>query len=199
MIDAAVAALRASELVIYPTETFYGIAADPQSPAALERIFALKGRQAGKPIALIAGDTFAAFALAREIPPLAQRLAAAFWPGPLTIVMPARPGLHQATLGPCGVGVRVSSHRIARALASGFGRPITASSANLSGQAPIADPAIARAVLGVDIKVILEDGILSGGAPSTVIELADRGYRIVREGAISAAAIVAAIGRDAAR
>jgi L-threonylcarbamoyladenylate synthase len=199
MLAAAIAALRAGELVIYPTETFYGIAADPESPDALEKIFALKGREVGKPIALIAADTASAFGLAREIPPMAHRLAAAFWPGPLTIVLPARAGLHEAVVGPSGVGVRVSSHLIARALAAGLGRPITATSANRSGQAPIADPATVRDVLGTDIEVILEDGVLSGGAPSTVIEIVGRAYRIVRAGAISDDAIVAATGLRAQR
>jgi L-threonylcarbamoyladenylate synthase len=199
MIDAAIAALRAGELVIYPTETFYGIAADPESPDALGKIFALKGREAGKPIALIAADTASAFGLARGIPPIARHLAAAFWPGPLTIVLPARPGLHEAVVGPSGVGVRVSSHPIAHALAAGFGRPITATSANRSGQVPLANPTIARQVFGAEIKVILEDGILTGGEPSTVIELLDRAYRIVREGAIGEDAIVAATGLRAQR
>src|SRR5438477_439279 len=79
------------------------------------------------------------------------------------------------------------------ALAADFGRPITATSANLSGQAPIEDPSTVRRLFAADIQVILEDGILHGGAPSTVIEVTDRGYRIVREGAIREAAILAAI------
>jgi L-threonylcarbamoyladenylate synthase len=189
----AVAALRAGELVIYPTETFYGIAADPESATALEKIFALKGREPSKPIALIAADSASAFSLAREVPPLGLRLAAAFWPGPLTMVLPARDGLHEALLGSSGVGVRVSSHPLARSLAEAFGRPITATSANRSGQPAIADSALVRAMLGDKVQVIIEAGILAGGAPSTVIEIHLQGCRVVRTGAIAEAQIDAAL------
>src|SRR5437879_393520 len=85
-----VAALREGEVVVYPTETFYGIAVDAFAPAALERIFAIKGRDSAKTIALIAHDAAEAFAIAREVPEIARRLADAFWPGPLTLVLPAR-------------------------------------------------------------------------------------------------------------
>ncbi len=192
LLAAAVAALRAGELVIYPTETFYGIAADPASSRAMARIFALKGRAPDQPIALIAADPASAFALADEVPPLARRLATAFWPGPLTLVLPARRGLHEAVLGPDGVGVRVSPHRTARALAAAFGRPITATSANLSGQPPITRPAELRAVFGDKVKVILEDGVLAGGAPSTVVAVTRTGYRTIRRGAVAECAIAAA-------
>lgn len=191
LLAAAVAALRAGELVIYPTETFYGIAADPESPDAMARIFALKGRAPDQPIALIAADAASAFALADEVPPLARRLATAFWPGPLTLVLPVRGGLHEAVIGPDGVGVRVSSHPIACALAAAFGAPITATSANVSGQPPISQPAELRAVFRDKIKVILEDGVLTGGAPSTVVAVTRAGYRAIRRGAVAERAIVA--------
>ncbi|HLW70138.1 MAG TPA: L-threonylcarbamoyladenylate synthase [Candidatus Binataceae bacterium] len=192
-LEAAIAALRAGELVVYPTETFYGLAADPESSASMEALLSLKGRDPDKPIALIAADSESAFALAREIPLDARRLAAAFWPGPLTLVLPARPGLHPALVGAGGVGVRVSSHPLARALAAGLGRPITATSANLAGQPPISAPDQLRAVFADKIKVILEDGILSGGAPSTVIEFVHNNYRIVRPGAIAEPVIAEAL------
>jgi L-threonylcarbamoyladenylate synthase len=191
MMTEAVAALRAEELVIYPTETFYGIAADPASARAMERIFALKGRASDQPIALIAADPITAFELAREVPPVARRLAAAFWPGPLTLVMPARSGLHEALVGPDGVGVRVSSHPVARGLAAAFGRPITATSANLSGHPPMTVGSEVRAALGNKIKVILEDVQLNGGAPSSVVAVTSAGYRIIRQGAVSEEAIAA--------
>jgi L-threonylcarbamoyladenylate synthase len=187
----ALAALRAEELVVYPTETFYGIAADPSSARALERIFELKGRSPDQPIAMIAGDAAAAWSLTREIPPLARRLAASFWPGPLTLVLPARPGLHDALCGPDGVGVRVTSHPLARRLATAFGGPITATSANLTGYPPIREVAELRATFQGKVKVILEDGMLTGGAPSTVLAVSATGYRIIRAGAVSAQQIAA--------
>jgi L-threonylcarbamoyladenylate synthase len=181
----AIAALRAGEVVVYPTETFYGIAADAFEPEALERIFEIKGRDTAKTIALIAHDAAAAFAIAREVPEIARRLAAAFWPGPLTIVMPARSGIPNALIGPDGgVGIRVSSHPIARTLAYGLGRPITATSANRSGEPPTRTIGEARATLGDKVKVFVEGGTLTGGAPSTVVQCDRDGWRLLRAGAI---------------
>jgi L-threonylcarbamoyladenylate synthase len=183
----AIAALRTGDPIVYPTETFYGIGADAFSTEALERIFAIKGRDAAKTIALIAHDEASAFAIASEVPELARRLARAFWPGPLTIVMPARDRISPVLLGPGGgIGVRVSSHPVARALARGLGHPITATSANLSGVAPARTTAEARATLSDRIEVFVEGGTLAGGMPSTVIECDRDGWKLIREGAISA-------------
>jgi L-threonylcarbamoyladenylate synthase len=181
----AIAALRAGEVVVYPTETFYGIAADAFEPEALERIFEIKGRDTAKTIALIAHDAAAAFAIAREVPEIARRLAAAFWPGPMTIVMRARSGIPNALIGPDGgVGIRVSSHPIARTLAYGLGRPITATSANRSGEPPARTIAEARAALGDKVKVFVEGGTLTAGAPSAVVQCDRDGWRLLRAGAI---------------
>ncbi len=186
LIRPALAALRAGEAIVYPTETFYGIGADAFAAAGIERIFAIKGRDAAKTIALIAHDEAAAFAVALDVPDVARRLARAFWPGPLTIVVPARPGIPETLIGPGGgVGVRVSSHPVARALAQGLGRPITATSANLAGGAPARTLAEARAALGEKIKVFVEGGTLTGERPSTVLECHRDGWRLLREGAIS--------------
>ncbi|HSU91431.1 MAG TPA: L-threonylcarbamoyladenylate synthase, partial [Sporolactobacillaceae bacterium] len=164
-----IAALQAGELVVYPTETFYAVGADPFSRAALERLFRVKAREAGHPIGLIAADTSMAFSLAREVPIDARRLAEAFWPGPLTIVIPARDGLAPELTGPDGVAVRVSPNPLARALASGLGHPITATSANLSGHPPAKSIAEARAAFDEKVKVYLEGGNLSAAAPSTLV------------------------------
>ncbi|MBF6558742.1 MAG: threonylcarbamoyl-AMP synthase [Candidatus Binataceae bacterium] len=199
-IERAIAALRAGDLIIYPTETFYGIGADPFAAGALDKLFALKGREAAKTVALIADDAAAAFALAREVPESARTLAAAFWPGPLTLVMPARADLPVALAGPDGgVGVRVSSHPIARAIAAGLGRPITATSANLAGEPPAPTLAAVREAFGEKVKVILDGGTLAGGAPSTLVACDRTGWRILRAGAIDDAAIAAACSRAAAR
>jgi len=190
----AIAAMREGEAIVYPTETFYGIGADAFSTAALERIFAIKGRDAAKTIALIAHDSAAAFALAHEVPPNARALARAFWPGPLTLVMPARAGMPAALIGPDGgVGVRVSSHPVARALAQGLGRAITATSANRAGEAPARTIAEARAALGTTVKVFVEGGTLTGGAPSTVVQCDRTGWRLLRAGAIAIDEIEAAL------
>ena len=185
-IEDAIDALRSGELVVYPTETFYGVAADPLSKSALNRLFAIKGRDAAKTVAMIAADTRSAFSLAREVPPIAWRLAECFWPGPLTLVLPARAQIAPELIGLSGgVGVRVSSHPTARALAAGLERPITATSANRAGESPAKTLADARKALGRKIKVYLEGGTLGSSAPSTVLEVAGDRWRIIREGAVS--------------
>lgn len=190
----AIAALRAGELVVFPTETFYGIAADPFSPSALMKLFAIKGRDPNKPTALIAADAPMAFSVAGETSSVARILAKAFWPGPLTIVMRARSDLAPELIGPDGgVGVRVSPHPIARALSEGLGRPITATSANRSGADPATILRAAQGSLGSEVKVYLDGGTLGASAPSTVISCVGDGYRMIRAGAIGEREIIAAL------
>jgi L-threonylcarbamoyladenylate synthase len=192
-LEDGIAALLAGELVVYPTETFYAIGADAFSSAALRRLFQAKGREPGRPVGLIAADTAMAFSVAREIPLEARRLADAFWPGPLTIVMPARDGIADELAGPDGVGVRVSPNQVARALSAGLGKPITATSANLSGTSPASKLDEARAGLGEKVKVYLEGGQLTAPAPSTVVAVNSSGWKMVRVGAISESQIAAAL------
>ena len=164
----ALAALAAGEAIVYPTETFYAVGVDALSLRALDRLFAIKGREPGKPVALIAADTAMAFAVAREVPAQARVLAQAFWPGPLTLVLPARAEIPTPLVGADGgVGVRVSSHPIARALAAGLRSPLTATSANLAGEPPASEIEMARRAFADKIKVFVEDGALAGGSPST--------------------------------
>lgn len=182
----AIEALRAGDAIVYPTETFYALGVDAMSPRALARLFEIKGREPGKPVALIAADPEMALALASVISDDARRLAAAFWPGPLTLVLPPRPGLPEDLIGPDGgIGVRVSSHPIARALSEALGHPITATSANLAGEPPAIDLAEARRTLGSKVKVFVEGGRLAGGAPSTVISLTTTAIRTIRAGAVT--------------
>jgi len=192
-LEDGIAALQAGELVVYPTETFYAIGADAFSSIALRRLFRVKGREPGRPVGLIAADSAMAFSGAREIPLEARRLADAFWPGPLTIVMPARDGIADELAGPDGVGVRVSPNQVARALSAGLGRPITATSANLSGDAPASKLEEARAGLAEKVKVYLEGGKLTASAPSTVVAVNSSGWKMVRVGAISENQIAAAL------
>ena len=191
---AAGAALRNGHIVVYPTETFYGLAADPFSPLAMERLFAAKGREAAKTVALIAPNTTSAFALASAVSADARKLAAHFWPGPLTLVLPARTSLHDSLVGPDGgVGVRVSPHPIALALATAFGHPLTATSANLAGEPPASTLVAARAAFGDRVSLYLDGGELTAAAPSTVIACDHTGWRVIRAGAISTDQINAAL------
>jgi L-threonylcarbamoyladenylate synthase len=196
-LDDGIAALRVGELVVYPTETFYGIGIDALSAIALKRLFAVKRRDPDRPVGLIAADTAMAFSIAREISPNARRLAEAFWPGPLTLVLPARKDVASELTGLDGVGVRVSPHPIARALTAGIGRPITATSANLGGEPPATTLAEARKALGEKVKVYLEGGKLTAPAPSTVVAVGQHGWKMVRVGAISESQIAVALAADA--
>ena len=192
-LDDGIAALKAGELVVYPTETFYGLGADPISRDALKLLFAAKAREAHKPVGLIAADSEMAFSIAREISDSARRLANAFWPGPLTIVLPARDGFAPELAGIDGIGVRVSSHPIAQALSRGLGKPIIATSANLSGDAPATTLAEAERAFGTKVKVYLEGGKLTASVPSTVVAIARDKIKMIRVGAISEAQIAAAL------
>ena len=184
--DEALAALAAGEAIVYPTETYYALGVDALSPRALERLFAIKGREPDKPVALIAADTAMAFTVASEVPAQARVLAKAFWPGPLTLVLPARDGIPAALIGADGgVGVRVSSHPIARALAAAARGPLTATSSNLTGEPPAVELGAARRAFADKVKVFVEGGTLAGGAPSTVVAVDRAGMRVLRPGAVS--------------
>ena len=183
VLDKAVDVLRAGGVVAYPTDTLYGLAADPRSADAVTRVFALKGRPETSALTLIAADaeqaSGAAFFSAR-----AAALAGAMWPGPLTIVTSARSGLApEALAGGATVGVRVPAHDIARALARGFGFCITATSANRSGEVPTANPdAVLDALPAVDL--LIDAGAAPGGPPSTIVDATSDVLRLIRDGAV---------------
>ena len=195
-LEDGIAALKAGELVVYPTETFYGLGADPFSADALKLLFAAKARDAERPVGLIAADTAMAFSIAREISGAARRLADAFWPGPLTLVLPARDGIAPELCGAEGIAVRVSSHPIARALSAGLGKPITATSANLSGGAPATTIAEARSAFGTKVKVYLEGGKLTATMPSTVVAISRDEVKMIRIGAIAKDQIAAVLAGE---
>ena len=185
VIGRAADVLRRGGTVAYPTDTLYGLAVDPRSEDAVARLFAVKGRGPSAAIPLIA----ASLEQAQEAGIFRRRelqLAQAFWPGPLTIVVPARGGIAAAVLGGgTSVGIRVPSHAVARALATGFGFCLTATSANRSGQPPSATGADVSAALDASIDLLLDAGPVAGGPPSTIVEIAAEGPRLVRAGAVA--------------
>jgi L-threonylcarbamoyladenylate synthase len=127
----AVAALKRGEVIVYPTETLYGLGADALNLDAVEKVFQLKGRDPQTPIPVLIADREMLGALVDEIPPLAKKLMASFWPGPLTLVLTARKNIPSALLNADGgIGVRISSEPVATGLVRALGRPITATSAN---------------------------------------------------------------------
>jgi L-threonylcarbamoyladenylate synthase len=195
---AAVAALAAGRVIVFPTETLYGIGADALNPSAVERVFALKGRDAANPIPVLVQDRAMLSQLVTAVPPVAEKLIARFWPGPLTIVLPARPDIPAPLVNQRGgIGVRISSQPIAAALVNQLGRPITATSANPSGQAPARTAAEAIAYFSGEIEIFIDGGALASKTGSTVIEaVGGEHIRIIRQGDLSKSALAACLGAE---
>jgi L-threonylcarbamoyladenylate synthase len=183
VIQTAAGLLHRGLVVAYPTDTLYGLAVDPRDPDAVTRLFALKGRGGTSALTLIAAD-MAHVRAAGEMTDAAERLAERWWPGPLTIVVCARPIVARETLaGGTTVGIRVPHHGVAIALARAAGFPITATSANRSGQpAAVTADDVARSLPGVD--AIVDAGRVAGGAPSTIVDASTVPVVLLREGVV---------------
>ena len=183
----ALDALRRGEVIVFPTETFYGLGADALDPAAVERVVRLKGRQPESPIAVIVADAAMLKEIVTDVSPIAARLIEIFWPGPLTLVLPARAGLPGPLLNrDGGIGVRISSHPLAASLVRELGRPLTATSANPSGKEPARTVEEARGYFSDRLELFLDGGRLEGKEGSTVAGVARDQLKIIREGAIRA-------------
>jgi L-threonylcarbamoyladenylate synthase len=181
----AVEILRQGGVVAYPTDTFYGLAVDPREEAAVERLYAAKGRDASSAIPLIAGSLDQAEEAGR-FSDAHRRLAQAFWPGPLTIVVEATPRIARTILGQgTTLAVRVPAHPLARDLANAFGYCITSTSANRSGEPALSIASEVRQTLGHAIDFLIDGGPTAGGPPSTIVELTQTGPRLVRAGQIA--------------
>ena len=184
MIDRAAMILRRGGIVAYPTDTLYGLAVDPRSPEAVEKLFRVKERDPRHPIPLIAGD-LAQVAVAAIMTPIAQRLAEVFWPGPLSVVLPSTPVIAPLVKSlDDSVAIRIPASETARALAHAFGFPITSTSANLSGEPAMADPIEVALTLDYRIDFLLDRGMAPGGAPSTIVDARGPAARLVRPGAV---------------
>lgn len=177
-----------------PTDTLYGLAADPFSAVAVPRVFTIKDRATERALPLVASSLEQVERCLGSLPPLAQRLAARFWPGPLTLVVPAPAGLaRDVTAGGATVGVRVPNHPVTRALCEAVGRPLTATSANLSGEPATDDPDVVAATLGDRIDVLLDAGRTPGGPPSTIVDVTGDEPRLIRGGALAWDIVLASI------
>ncbi len=191
---AAARVLARGGIAVYPTETLYALGADAQNAVALRRLTDLKVRAEGKPISVLIGDLNMLRDLTTEITPAAETLIQRFWPGPLTLVLQARPSVSQLLTGDgCGIGVRLSSHPIATALVGALGRPVTAPSANPAGQLPPVRVDEARAYFGAAVDCYIDGGRLPGEPASTVIDVR-AGCKVIRAGAVPEDAISAALG-----
>jgi L-threonylcarbamoyladenylate synthase len=182
----AAGVLRGGGLVAFPTETVYGLGAHALDPAAIQRIYEAKGRPAYNPLIVHLADARSARALASEWPDEAERLAAAFWPGPLTLVLPKHDSIPDSvTAGLPNVALRVPAHPVAHALLREAGIPLAAPSANRStGVSPTTAQHVARS-LGARLDVIVDGGPCPVGIESTVLSLAGPVPTLLRPGTIS--------------
>jgi L-threonylcarbamoyladenylate synthase len=194
-LTAVAGALLGGAVAAYPTETYYALGAAAFSRRAVDRIFRLKKRDAAKPLSFVVSGLDMVRELVSALPPSYLALAGELWPGPLTLVLPAAPGLPERLLGPGRtIALRMPPLAWLRALVGELGEPLTATSANLSGEKELADPVDVRAVFEGRIDLLLDGGPAPGGRPSTIVDLAGPRPRILREGRIPASRIEALLG-----
>lgn len=194
-IAAAAETLRAGGVIVMPTDTLYGIGADATNEAAVARVFEVKGRGDDKPLLVLAPDLAT---VEREVmlSSSARTLADRFWPGPLTLIASRKPDASLARgLNPAGtsIGLRVPDRPATLALLRAFGRPITAPSANRTGDAPARSAPEALRALGTLVDLVLDGGASKELRPSTIIDCTGARPRLVREGALARASIQSTI------
>lgn len=181
-------------LVVFPTDTFYGLAADPRNSDAIDRVFQVKGRSPGQALPLVAASLDQVERAVGTLSVLTRRLARSFWPGPLTLVVEAGPDVVCAALGEAGtVAIRVPNQAVARALCARVGYPVVSTSANRSGRpAPsTADEAIES--LGGVVDLVLDSGPAGGGEPSTIVDARGEVVRLLRAGAVPFSRVLEAL------
>jgi len=192
---AAVDAIHAGGLVAFPTETVYGLGADALNPNAVRRIFAAKGRPPTNPLIVHIADAVQVKRVASEWPEAAATLAAKFWPGPLTIVVPKHDRVPaEVTAGGPTVAVRCPSAPAARALLTAVGVPLAAPSANRSCELSPTTAGHVLKSLGGEVEIVLDGGPCSGGIESTVIDVSRTPYRLLRPGLVSLEALERVLG-----
>ena len=164
--------LNGGGVAVIPTDTVYGLAARPDCPAAVERLYTIKGREAKKPIAILVSDIAAIERFGYRLTGRARELAERHWPGALTLVIGAE-------------GFRIPDHDRTRRLLAACGGVLRVTSANLSGQRPATDAPQALADVGLSADFVVDDGVSPGGVPSTVVRVSDDGsLEVLREGAV---------------
>jgi L-threonylcarbamoyladenylate synthase len=187
-VEIAVAALRRGGIVAFPTDTYYGLGANVFDAQAVERILAAKGRPPSSPLPVLLADAGDVEKVCLDPPPELERLAEAFWPGPLTVVAPALHGVaHGVTAGHGTVGVRVPDHEIPRSIARQLGSPLTGTSANLSGNGPHKTGEAVEDELGDHVDYVVPGDCGTHAAASTVVDLCGNSPVVLRDGAISLA------------
>ena len=180
----AAEALHRGEVVAFPTETFYGLGVNALDEVALARLRVLKGRSPEKAISVLVSGIEMVDELCVRISPLARRLMREHWPGPLTLVLPARRGLPAPLVSKGFVAVRHSPHPTAQALVVSFGGPVTATSANRAGEAPATTPEAVEEMFDGRCRVI-HGGATPGGAPSTLVRIRGERMEVLRRGVLT--------------
>lgn len=194
-LEYAVRLLQAGELVGFPTDTVYGLAAAVSNEQAVRRLFSVKGRQPSKGVPLLVADTLMAEWVG-EMTPLAEKLASRFWPGGLTIVVPKKSGFFSLALGgQQTVALRVPGHDFPRDMAKVLGEPITGTSANRSGaRPPMSAPEVAFQ-MGELVPLVIDGGRIMGGKESTVVDATGETAKILRQGAVSREELASVLGK----
>jgi L-threonylcarbamoyladenylate synthase len=176
--------IRSHQLVAFPTDTVYGLGASLESPEAIEKLYAVKGRDSAKAIAVLLGYSDDLEKVALQVGPMAKRFATQFWPGPLTLVVPRRPDLPENLSQYPTIGVRMPNHPVALALLRQTG-PLAVTSANLSGAANTSTAEEVYTQLKGSISLILDGGRTPGGQPSTVVDCTGEAPQILRQGPVT--------------
>jgi L-threonylcarbamoyladenylate synthase len=198
-VQRAAGLLKRGGLVAFPTETVYGLGADASNAAAMARLYAVKGRPGDHPVIVHFADAQAAFGWAREVPDAARRLAAKFWPGPLTLVLKRAAHVGDfVTGGQDTVGLRVPVHPLAREVIAAFGGGLAAPSANRFGRVSPTTAQHVREDLGTDVDMVLDGGPCGVGIESTIVDLSRGAPVLLRPGGVSRAELEAALGMPVA-
>ncbi len=177
--------LQAGGVIVYPTETLYGLGANAWNPVAIRKVHDLKRRPDNKPILVIVASDEAVRGLAVEISTAAHALMKAFWPGPLTLVFTAAPGVSDGlTQGTGTIGIRIPSSPLCRALATLCGYPVTSTSANVSGGSAPQSVQEVETALGPGVDLYLDAGTLPPSLPSTIVDVSEERPRLIRAGAV---------------
>jgi len=172
-------------VIAYPTDTFYGLGADPRNHRAVKKLFEIKGRTEDQPILLLIADAEDVREWASSVPPRARELMERYWPGPLTLILSAKPDvLPELTARTGAIGLRVPGSELTRGLLRYLGRALTGTSANRSGKPSPRTAAEAEAAIGDAIDLILDGGDTAGGQPSTVVDAKSGSVKVLRKGAI---------------
>jgi len=184
LIHKAAEVMRDGGIIIYPTETLYGLGADPFDPGAVERLYRIKGREAGKPIPFLIKDQQMLETLVADIPPIGRVLMEQYWPGPLTLIFRAKEGLPPPLRGKEGtIGLRISANPIAKGIVEAVNAPLTSTSANPAGGKDLTDARSIETLLGDQVDLIIDGGQVPGQG-STVVDLTADPPKVVRPGMI---------------